>query len=88
MNSQGVAGMTFYLGEDENSALKRRRRRELVEGEESSGGGEPFDGEEEDDRVQRELGGDDAYIYGLVNVAAFLAQSMKETIKYNGKFCI
>ena len=23
------------------------------------------------------------YLYGLVNIAAFLAQSMKETIKYN-----
>ena len=30
--------------------------------------------------------GDDTnegHIYGLVNIAAFLAQSMKETIKYN-----
>jgi hypothetical protein len=42
MNEQGVAGMHFYLGNDEN-----------------------------------------AYRYGLTNVAAFLAQSMKETIKYD-----
>ena len=96
MNSQGVAGMTFYLGEDDNSALKRRR--ELVEGE-SSGDREQFEGESSEElgagddeevgeRVHRVLGGDDAYIYGLVNVAAFLAQSMKETIKYNGKFVL
>lgn len=46
MNSEGVAGMRYYLG-DKNK------------------------------------GGDKAYRYGLTNVAAFLAQSMKETIKYN-----
>ena len=26
---------------------------------------------------------EDGHLYGLVNIAAFLAQSMKETIKYN-----
>ena len=44
MNSQGVAGMYFYLGDNN---------------------------------------GEKGYQYGLTNVAAFLAQSMKETIKYN-----
>lgn len=43
MNTQGVAGMYFYLGD----------------------------------------GGSRGYEYGLTNIAAFLAQSMKETIKYN-----
>ena len=43
MNTKGVAGKRFYLGDD------------------SANG----------------------HIYGLINVAAFLAQSMKETIKYN-----
>jgi len=44
MNSRGVAGMHYYLGNK---------------------------------------GSDKEYKYGLTNVAAFLAQSMKETIKYN-----
>lgn len=44
MNSKGVAGHFFYLGEDDST---------------------------------------NGYKYGLVNVAAFLAQAMKETIKYN-----
>ena len=43
MNSNGVAGMYYYLGDDSS----------------------------------------DGYRYGLANVAAFLAQSMKETIKYD-----
>jgi predicted chitinase len=44
MSSKGVAGKTFYLGNDDK---------------------------------------DKGSMYGLVNIAAFLAQSMKETIKYN-----
>jgi hypothetical protein len=43
MNSKGVAGKKYYLGDDSRNGK----------------------------------------LYGLVNVAAFLAQSMKETIKYN-----
>lgn len=43
MNSKGVAGMKYYLGD----------------------------------------GSSKGHEYGLVNVAAFLAQSMKETIKYD-----
>lgn len=48
MNSQGVAGMYYYLGDSKNKDNSK-----------------------------------EAHIYGLVNVAAFLAQSMKETIKYD-----
>lgn len=44
MGSKGVAGHTFYLGNDDKSK---------------------------------------GSLYGLVNIAAFLAQSLKETIKYN-----
>ena len=43
MSTEGVAGKTFYIGED----------------------------------VQN------GHVYGLVNIAAFLAQSMKETIQYD-----
>ena len=44
MSQKGVAGKTFYLGNDDKAS---------------------------------------GSTYGLVNVAAFLSQSMKETIKYN-----
>jgi hypothetical protein len=43
MATEGVAGKTFYIGEDVESG----------------------------------------HVYGLVNIAAFLAQSMKETIQYD-----
>jgi len=49
MNSRGVAGMHYYLGDKGSSSSNSN----------------------------------DEYKYGLTNVAAFLAQSMKETIKYN-----